>query len=373
MARTHIRILAPSGNTLTFGTNAAQPAELPPYPGYLFETPASLACDYSLVFDPVPGCNPNRTTVDPQGGSRAIAIVDAYDDPTAHSDLATFSEQFGLPAANLVVVYANGAPPPVDPTGGWEVEESLDIEYSHAMAPGATIYLVETASNSFTDLFTGVEVASNLVKAAKGGEVSMSWGGGEFTGENAYDSLFTTPGVVYFASTGDSPGVEYPSASPNVVAAGGTTLSRNLNTGSLIVENAWQDAGGGQSQVEPRPSFQNGVRYVVGNSRGTPDLSFDANPNTGVWVYDTSSPATGLGWYVVGGTSVSSPSLAGIVNAAGAFRPSSQAENQAIYSGDPFAFNDITYGDCGLNISNFTLPGYDLCTGIGTVKTLRGK
>jgi len=371
MARTHLRIFVPSAARMTYG-QAVQPNELPPFSGYLFETPASIACIYNLVEVTVPGCNPNLTTTNPTGGNHAIALVDAYDDPTAESDLAVFSSQFDLPPAKFKVVYANGTQPGQDPTGGWEIEEALDVEWAHAMAPEAKIYLVEAKNNSFSNLFNAVIVASNLVAAAGGGEVSMSWGGGEFSQETLYDSIMTTPKVVYFASTGDSPGTEYPAVSPNLIAAGGTTISRDLTTGAVISENTWQDAGGGPSVYEPRPSYQDGVASTVGSTRGTPDISFDANPNTGVWVY-ASNAVLGVGWYTVGGTSVSSPSLAGIVNAANTFSKSSAAENALLYSGKKKLFNDVTYGNCGLYLSNFAGKGYDFCSGIGSVNTLSGK
>jgi kumamolisin len=373
MARTYLRILVPGNGKMNFGSSA-RPNELPPLLGLLYETPASLACVYKLVPNPLPGCNPNETTQNPSGGGRAIAIVDAFDDATAVGDLEIFSAQFGLAAPNLTVVFAQGSQPGIDPTGGWEIEESLDIEYAHAMAPGARLYLVEAADNSFENLFNAVTVASNLVAAAGGGEVSMSWGAGEFVQETLFDPFFTTPGVVYVAGSGDSPGVEYPSASPNVVSAGGTTLSRNISTGNFLLENTWQDAGSGASQLEPRPSFQNGVRYIVGNTRGTPDVSFDSNPNTGVWIFD-SNPVLGTGFFIVGGTSVAAPSLSGIINAAGSFRRSSQAENQLIYNNvfNGFDFRDIVYGSCGVYIGSFALPGYDLCAGVGTVQGLHGK
>ncbi len=372
MANTHLRVLAPSAAQMHFGSKAVQPNELPPFAGYLFETPASLACVYHLVASTVSGCNPNLTTANPTGGSHAIAIVDSFDDPTAASDLATFSAQFGLPPADLTVVYAQGAEPAIGPSAGFEIEEALDTQWAHAMAPQAKLYLVEAANNSFTNLFEAVIVASNLVAAAGGGEISMSWGSEEFTNETLLDSFFTTPGVVYVASAGDSPGVSYPSASPNVVSAGGTTISRDLNTGNLILENTWQDAGSGVSQVEPRPKFQDGVRFVVGDGRGTPDLAFDANPNTGVWVFDTNK-FDGTGWFIVGGTSVSAPSLSGIINSAGGFRASSAAENQVIYSPFNRGFNDIVYGNCGPYIGDFALPGYDLCSGVGSARGLEGK
>jgi len=374
MARTHLRLFVPSANSKSFGQRAVQPSELPPFPGLLFETPASLGCVYNLVPLKAKGCNPNLTTTNPTGGSRAIAVVDAFHDPTANDDLEVFSAQFGLPAARLSLVFAQGKKPALDPTGGWEIEESLDIQWAHAMAPEAQIFLVEAQDNSLLNLFKAVTVASNLVAKAGGGEVSMSWGSAEFSQETILDSMFTTRGVVYFASTGDTPGAQYPSTSPNVVAAGGTTTSRNTVTGNLILENAWQDAGGGPSMVEPRPAYQNGIARIVGDFRGTPDLSFDSNPSTGVWVFD-SNPVFGTGWFVVGGTSVASPSLAGIINAAGKFRGSTPAELTALYSqmSNSTEFNDITFGDCGLSISNFAGRGWDFCAGIGSSNGLAGK
>ena len=204
--------------------------EIAPGSSY-FETPASLGCVYRLtsVSSAQIGCNPtDPTLLNPSGGARAIAIVDAYDYPTAFSDLQIFSAQFGLPApttANFQVVYATGTPPKAD--SGWGLEAALDIEWAHAMAPHAKIYLVEAASNSYADLLSAVNVASNYVAQAGGGEVSMSWGGSEFSFERFYDGYFTKTGVVYFAAAGDSAGTIWPSTSPNVVSAGGTTNSRD--------------------------------------------------------------------------------------------------------------------------------------------------
>ena len=169
MAHTHLRIMMPEGGVFT-GT--PQPNELPPFPGYFFETPASIACIYRLVPHSKHGCNPNETTDNPTGGAGAIAIVDAFDTPNVAADLAAFSAQFGLPPAVFQVVYASGTQPALDPSGGWELEASLDIEWSHAMAPNAKIFLVEANSNRFLDLFQAVLVASNLVATNGGGEVS---------------------------------------------------------------------------------------------------------------------------------------------------------------------------------------------------------
>jgi len=240
------------------------------------------------------------------------------------------------------------------------------VQWSHAMAPDAKIFLVEAASNFNDDLLAAVGVANQLVMAAGGGEVSMSWGNSESPDELTLDSFFTAQGVVYFASTGDNPGTIWPSVSPNVVAAGGTSLSRDLNTGDFVLESAWQDGGGGMSLFESRPSFQNSLRHVVGATRGVPDLSFDSNPASGVWVLATSGAGGApAGWYTVGGTSVASPSLAGISNAAGAFRSSSQAENSFNYKNGR-GFRDISYGNCGIYMANFTGNGWDFCTGLGT-------
>jgi kumamolisin len=367
-------------------SGVASPSEAPPFAGYGYETPASLACIYHVVA-PIPGCNPNETTNTPSGGSQTIAIVDAYDDPNATSDLENFSAQFGLPfsAGKFKVIYAGGSEPPVDPTGGWEVEESLDIEYAHAMAPNATLYLVEANSNYDSDLYPAVQVASNLVlcgstttcpRNSKGrGEVSMSWGGEEFPQELSLDSFFTTPGVVYFAAAGDDAGVIYPCASPNVVCAGGTSTARSEYTGNLIQEIAWSDAGGGISYYEPIPAYQaenRGIARQLGGYRGTPDISADANPNTGVWVLDT-FPVPGPGWYIVGGTSVATPTLAGIVNASGQLASSSVAELYNLYGFDSFGtYNDITYGACGYYSGTFSAPGWDLCTGFGSPHNLGG-
>ena len=223
----------------------------PPYAGYFYETPASLGCVYQLV-NSLPGCNPNTVSANPTGGGRAIAIVDAYHYPTAASDLSVFSSQFGLPRANFQVVYANGRQPPVN--ANWNVEEALDIEWAHAMAPNAKIYLVEAASSNFSDLLRAVSVANSLVSSAGGGEVSISWGGTEFGGETSYDFYFTQSGVVYFASSGDSPGVIWPSTSRNVVSAGGTSLSRNPTTGNFQEEIAWQSGAAAPASMRPAPA-----------------------------------------------------------------------------------------------------------------------
>lgn len=336
------------------------------------ETPASLACVYKLV-PQVSGCPIHGTTQNPTGGFGAVAIVDAFDNPNAEQDLITFSNQFGLPSCTKAngcfqQVYANGSQPANSP-GNWSLEEALDIEMAHAFAPNAKIILVEAATNSFADLYHAEDVAGQMVAAAGGGTVTNSWSGGEYSGETSDDSHFKVNKVVYFASTGDSGAPEgFPAASPFVVAAGGTSVNRS--SGNFLNETGWSGSGGGPSIYEARPAYQDLIKSIVGNKRGTPDFSFDANPNTGVAMYDLDG---GFQWLQIGGTSVSSPALAGMVNAAGHHATSTAQELGGLY---PYArghyaavWRDITSGSNG----HACTTGWDYVTGIGTPLTLVGK
>lgn len=361
-AHTNLHLFHPAD-----GLPTASPANSgPPFAGNYNETPASIACIYALV-TPVTGCNPQKVSAVPNGGGRVIAIVDAYDAPNATSDLTVFSQNFGLPpptAANFQVVYATSSgtstptPPAYDP--GWEMEISLDIQWAHAMAPDAKIILVEAPSDSLSDLLAAVTLAGSLVTAGGGGQLSSSWGGSEFSGESTYDSTFTAAGVAYFAASGDTPGTLYPAVSPNVVAVGGTSISRNRTTGKFLGESAWADGGGGASQMESRPAYQSSIERIVGSARGTPDLSAIADPNSGVWIYDSN----GGGWIVVGGTSVATPVVAGITNLVGAFRISSNAELTHLYSNQS-QYTDIKTGSCGTHRATVR---WDFCTGVGVPK-----
>lgn len=367
-AHTNTRILFPQ--------RIKAPASSPPA-GY--ETPASLACVYGFVTK-VSGCNPATVTAVPTGGSKVVIIVDAYDYPTATNDLTVFSKQFGLPAItanNFQVVYATGTKPPKDPTGGWELEAALDIEMAHAMAPNAEVILMETASNNDTDLLLGETQAAALATAAGGGEVSNSWGGGEFSGEDSYESTFAGSNVVFLASTGDSSGTEWPSVLQNVIGAGGTTINRS--NGNTVSQTSWSDGGGGDSFYVPVPTYQSAVKKIakiVKKHRGVPDFSFDANPNSGVAIYDTTAyEGQVLNWLAVGGTSVSSPALAGVINSAGSFAASTPAELTKVYAGYTNTANwtDITSGVCGNGSGNKAKKGYDFCTGIGVPYGYGGK
>ena len=386
-AHTHTQLYLPAG-WKPDQVSPPHPDELPPFPGYAYETPASLACLYSLVAS-APGCNPNSVTTNATGGTQAIAIVDAYDDPTAGPDLAYFSAQFGLPFSpgQFQVVYQDGFTPPQDPTGGWEFEESLDIEYAHAMAPNATIYLVEANSSYFSDLLTGVEIATSLVKcgepyycpvpSAGRGEVSMSWGGPEFFEETAFDSIFIRNGVVYVAAAGDTAGeTDWPCVSPNVVCAGGTTIRRNPYTGNYLQESSWDLGSGGVSLYEPIPPYQSSISGIVGPARGIPDVSFDSNPVTGAWVWDSNVvEGTGAGWFIAGGTSMATPTWAGIINVSGKFHSSSAKELANIYDDMSVTsdYHDVLSGYCGPYAGFLAVPGWDPCTGVGSPRGYHGK
>ncbi len=243
------------------------------------------------------------------------------------------------------------------------------------MAPNAQIIVAEFCSDPIDD---GAETdAAAAVAAAGGGEVSNSWtyDGGEFSEELGLDQYFTTPSVVYFASAGDAGwGPEYPSISPNVVSAGGTHIVRDSNGNFDGQETCWSGSGGGISQYEALPQYQLILGNILGPHRGTPDLAADADPTTGVAVYNTTYCG---GWCQAGGTSVSSPVLAGIVNSTGTFANLTQAELNTAYSWyrNPGQYHkylyDITQGSNGGNGGGAKF-GWDQCTGLGSPRNLPG-
>jgi subtilase family serine protease len=397
-AHTNIRFVNPS--------NVAGPLFPPPYSGYPYETPSSLACVYALT-TPVAGCNPLTLTTVASGGSKKIAIVDAFDNPEAAADLAYFSSQFGLPfkVSQFHVVYAGGITPLLDSSGGWELESALDVEYAHAMAPSATIYLVESYDNEYSNLQMAVQEAINIVQCGNftttalacgasptgAGEVSMSWGGSEWSGETALDATFTTSNsknVVFTASAGDEPGPIYPSTSPYVISVGGTSISRSLVNGNFQYEIGWDDGGSGRSTVEAEPSYQSSIaaiHAIAAGKRATPDVAAIANPYTGVYVYDTFPMDYYYfgDWFIVGGTSVAAPVWAGVLNwadTANAVWPvSTQAELSKLYTDSTVpanyaaAFRDIQYGFCNYYMGSRDTANWDLCTGLGSPWTKAGK
>lgn len=290
------------------------------------------------------------------GAGKTIAIVDAYDDPTAEKDLNVFSTAFGLPActtSNLCFKKVNQAGGSSLPkaNAGWALEISLDIQWAHAIAPGATILLVEANSASFTDLLIAEDYAG-----AHATYVSNSWGASEFSAETTYDSHFTRGGVSYFVSSGDSGlPAEYPSSSPNVISVGGTKLTFNTD-GTLASETGWTSGGGGCSVYENAKAIQSGFESLCGAKRATPDVSLDADPASGVSVYDSTRYNGQSGWYVVGGTSASSPMWAARSADSG-----TQVNSAYVYANN-ITFRDITGG----GNSAGCLSGYDLCSGRGS-------
>jgi subtilase family serine protease len=293
------------------------------------------------------------------GGSGTIAIVDAFDDPTALSDLNVFSSQFGLPTPNFEK-HPMSSGIPTD--GGWALEISLDVQWAHAIAPSAKILLVEAASNSFSDLLAAIDYARSRSDVVA---ISMSWGGSEFSGESSYDSYFTSSyGATFFASSGDNgAGVSWPAVSANVIGVGGTTLT--FTGGTVSSETAWSGSGGGISAYVTEPSYQVSYGVTVTNGyRGVPDVSYDADPFSGVSVYDSTPYSGSTGWWQVGGTSAGSPQWAAI-QSLGLSATNNNFYADAKLASYPSYFRDITSGSNGYPAT----IGYDLITGLGSPLT----
>jgi subtilase family serine protease len=301
------------------------------------------------------------------GAGQTVAIVDAYNDPNAASDMATYRAQYGLPACTV----ASGCFKQVNQTGGtnlprnstsWAGEISLDLDMVSAIAPNAHIILVEASTASMTNLGTAVNTAVKL--GAK--FVSNSYGGSESSADTGYDSTyFNHPGVAITVSSGDSGyGVQYPAASPNVTAVGGTSLKRDSSARGWS-ESVWstsstEGAGSGCSAYEPKPSWQTDSGCA---KRTVADVSAVADPATGVAVYQTYG---GSGWTVYGGTSVASPLIAAVYADAGTPVAAIPAAN--IYS-HTSALNDVTTGataSCTPSYLCAAGTGYDGPTGWGT-------
>jgi hypothetical protein len=322
------------------------------------------------------------------GAGTTIAIVDAYSDPNITSDVAGFDKQFNLPTANITVVNETGGTKLPAGNTGWAGEISLDVEWAHAVAPGASILLVESNSASYSDLFTAVRYAA----AQKGVvAVSMSWGGSEFSGETAYDSsTFTPPAsnpdVVFVNSSGDSGApASYPSTSPNVLSVGGTTLNSGLSpSGTYTTESAWDDSGGGISAYESQPSYQKGVVTQSTTKRTSPDVAYDADPNTGFPVYQTYGNSGGP-WLQYGGTSDAAPQWAALIAITDQGRAldgeaalTNNSLLSSLYKAPAADFHDVTTGTTDGSPHESAGPGYDLTTGLGTpvanllISTLEG-
>ncbi|MGO8691913.1 MAG: PEP-CTERM sorting domain-containing protein [Thermoguttaceae bacterium] len=382
----------------TAGTVTPSSSSSPPAAAY---TPSQIQTAYGINAISLGSTTGN-------GLGQTIAIIDAYNDPNIIANVNSFSSKFNLqqfnvsggPTLSVLNEYGNAIPnqttsptgtgePPNAPAGvsSWSIEESLDVEWAHAIAPKANIILYEanvitSGGSSFADLgdlLTAVQTAAGHSGVSV---VSMSWGTNEFPGETSVDPYFTTPAghpkVTFVASTGDSsaPG-EYPAYSPNVVAVGGTTLKLNSNN-TRKSEIAWgngiagaEGGGGGGSNPatgdETEPSYQ--VNANIPDPTGmreTPDISFDADPNTGVPIDDSYDLGSSTPWAQYGGTSLAAPCIASLLAISDQFRTAEGLSlldgPEDLYSLPATDFNDITSGGNG----NPAGPGYDMATGIGT-------
>ena len=303
-----------------------------------------------------------------------IAIVDAYDDPTIATDLDTYSSTYGIPqlpacdgpiASSTVACFQKsdqngGTNYPATVNSSWALETSLDVEIAHAICQDCSIMLVEADTSFLPDLLTAIDtaVANNALV------VSGSWGANEFSSETDYDSHFQKTGVAFTFSGGDNGyRTTYPAASQYVTAVGGTTLA--LDGNSYLSESAWNGTGSGCSLYEPKPAWQTDADCA---NRTMNDVSADADPGSGAAIYD-STPYTGTsGWFEVGGTSLSSPLIAGVYALQGV--SSGIAANSLPYVyGNIYNLNDVaegSNGSCGGSYLCTAVLGYDGPTGLGT-------
>jgi hypothetical protein len=326
-----------------------------------------------IYFDGVPGT----------GAGITIAVIEAFNDPDIITDANTFSSDYDLPQFNVAggptlqvlsqtgtnTLPANGAP------GNWDIEESLDVEWAHAIAPEANIDVFEANGADLSDLDTAVATAADTPGVAV---VSMSYLSYQLidfasgVSETATDSLYTTPaghqGVTFLAATGDqgSPATGYPALSPNVIAVGGTSLSVGTDN-SYLGESAWSGSGGGLSLQESQPGYQVGnVNGASTTVRSAPDVSMDADPQTGVIVIDSYAGIS----EDIGGTSLATPMWAALIAIADqglALRgqPTLDGQSQTLpmlYALSSSDFHDITTGDNGFPAT----PGYDMASGLGS-------
>ncbi len=298
-----------------------------------------------------------------QGNGTRIAIVDAFGDPTLSTDLSSFDSLTGLPTASVNIFYPDGVPKRM--SSSWAVETSLDVEWAHAIAPSATIDLVVALDSSLGRVFDGIAYVANSLPSET--VLSMSFGlaessyptTGSFT-IAATHQLFvtiTSHGTTPFASSGDSGASsccnpQYPSSDPLVVAVGGTTLTLNSDA-SYSSETTWSGSGSGSSTVFSKPIWQQGLGDSM---RDAVDVSYDADPNTGVLVVE------GGREFQVGGTSAGSPQWAALVGLASEANSKSYGSISAnLYA--LASYHDITSGSNGFFTAS---TGWDYPTGLGT-------
>jgi hypothetical protein len=297
---------------------------------------------------------------DTGGAGTTIAIIDAYDTPNIWNDLGNFSAQFNLPLPSSSNFEVHKMQSTMSTDNGWAMETCLDVEWAHAIAPEAKILLVEAVDNQ-DGLLSAVDYARSRPDVVA---VSMSWGGAEFSSQLFFNNHFSSSyGAVFFASSGDTgstvdsiAGVNWPASSPNVVGVGGTSL--NLTpTGTVISETSWSGSGGGTSIYEQKPIYQTSYG-LSGSERSVPDISYNADPSTGIAVYYG-------GWHKVGGTSAGAPQWAAIHSLG------LSATNTNLYSKAKSAyssyFRDISSGPS--NGAYDAGSGYDKVTGLGSPLT----
>jgi hypothetical protein len=328
----------PEDNWVARPFHFAEPAASPAVAGY---SPSQIRAAYNL---------PST------GGNGTIAIIDAYDSPTALNDLTVFSNQFALPVPTADNFEVHKMQSTMSTDSGWATETALDVEWAHAIAPQAKILLVEARSPNQPDLLSAIDYARGRSDVVA---VSMSWGNDEYSSEASYDYHFTsTHGAMFFASSGDNgAGTMWPASSTNVVGIGGTTLSL-ASDGSVTSETGWSGSGGGISVYETKPAYQ--ANYgITGNRRQIPDVSYNANPSTGVPVYYNGN------WYKYGGTSAGAPQWAAIQ----ALGRSASAVNIYQRAGSPANASYLRDIRSGSNGANTAVPGYDCVTGLGSPLT----
>lgn len=313
------------------------------------------------------------------GGTGTIAIIDAYDDATIEADLGVFDKMFGIAdctTKNGCFVKHKMASSTAA-NSGWALEESLDVEWAHAIAPKAKILLVEAKTPSGANLLDAIDYAAKQKGVTA---VSMSWGGAEFSDEGTLDGHFATSGTIaFFASSGDDgAGASWPASSPYVIGVGGTTLSLATSTGKFIKETAWSGSGGGVSAYEKEPAYQTTYNIAKANGmRAIPDVSYDADPASGYPVYlaasgkAASAGTSKNGWYTVGGTSAGSPQWAAIQSLGHTVVPTKLYADKAS-SGTAKFFRDITSGKNGTcTYYCVARSRYDYVTGLGSPQTTK--
>ncbi len=316
------------------------------------------------------------------GANQTIAIVDAQDDPNAEADLGVYRSNFGLPACTtangcFMKVNQNGlATNYPTPDAGWAGEISLDLDMASAICPNCEIVLVEANSQGNTDFFTAEDTAATTCGATV---ISNSWDGNEYNTEATDEVHFNHPGVMITFASGDSGYPDtafdgYPTSSQYVTSVGGTTLCTAKLPGPCVStgETVWSFGGSDCSLYIAQPSWQASLPAItaVCGKRVAADVSAVADPNTGVAVYDTyASP----GWVVYGGTSVSTPIIAGVYALAGNGASITAGSYSYAHTGN---LNDITSGSNGscpglLLLCNAEV-GYDGPTGNGTPNGIGG-